>query len=41
MVGPSCFSLVWEDPQYLPNLEEVRDPARWIDRVGGRSLEIA
>ncbi|MGO9195650.1 MAG: zinc-dependent metalloprotease [Acidimicrobiales bacterium] len=39
--GPELFSLVWEDPQYLPNLEEVRDPARWIDRVGGRSLEIA
>ncbi|MHB1987376.1 MAG: zinc-dependent metalloprotease [Acidimicrobiales bacterium] len=39
--GPELFSLVWEDARYLPSLEEVRDPARWIDRVGGRSLEIA
>jgi coenzyme F420 biosynthesis associated uncharacterized protein len=39
--GLDLFSLVWEDPQYLPNLEEVRDPALWLGRVGGRSLEIA
>ncbi len=38
---PGLLALVWEDPQYLPSLDEVRDPPRWIDRVGGRSLEIA
>jgi coenzyme F420 biosynthesis associated uncharacterized protein len=39
--GPGLLELVWEGPQYLPDLDEVRDPPRWIDRVGGRSLEIA
>lgn len=39
--GPAVFSLVWQGPEYLPTIEEVREPARWIDRVGGRSLEIA
>lgn len=39
--GRELFSLVWERPEYLPTLQEVRDPGRWIDRVGGRSLEIA
>ena len=39
--GPALLALMWEAPEQLPSLEEVRDPARWIDRVGGRSLEIA
>ena len=39
--GPELLARVWEGPQYLPDLEEVRDPPRWIDRVGGRSLEPA
>jgi coenzyme F420 biosynthesis associated uncharacterized protein len=38
---PALLGLVWEHPQYLPSLDEVRDPPRWIARVGGRSLEIA
>lgn len=38
---PGMISLVWEDVSHLPSLDEVRDPARWIDRVGRRSLEIA
>lgn len=39
--GHALLSLVWEDASYLPTLDEVRDPPRWIARVGGRSLEIA
>ncbi len=39
--GEGLLSLVWHAPENLPSLEEVREPARWIDRVGGRSLEIA
>ncbi len=39
--GPELFARVWEDPDHLPTLEEVRDPARWVDRVGGRRLELA
>ncbi|MHB8245773.1 MAG: zinc-dependent metalloprotease [Acidimicrobiales bacterium] len=39
--GPDLLALVWEDARYLPTLDEVRDPPLWIDRVGGRSLEIA
>jgi coenzyme F420 biosynthesis associated uncharacterized protein len=39
--GPELFAKVWEDPSHLPTLEEVRDPARWISRLGGRTLELA
>ncbi len=40
-VGPAVFSLVWQGPGYLPTMDEVRDPEAWIERVGGRSREIA
>jgi coenzyme F420 biosynthesis associated uncharacterized protein len=39
--GPELFARVWEEPEHLPTLEEVRDPARWISRLGGRRLELA
>jgi len=39
--GPELLSRVWEDPESLPALEEIKDPARWISRVGGRALELA
>ncbi len=39
--GPELFGRVWEEPDHLPTLEEVRDPARWVSRLGGRRLEIA
>ncbi|MGH9297080.1 MAG: zinc-dependent metalloprotease [Acidimicrobiales bacterium] len=39
--GNGLLSRVWEGPERLPSLEEVRNPARWIDRVGGLSLELA
>ncbi|MGH9295359.1 MAG: zinc-dependent metalloprotease, partial [Acidimicrobiales bacterium] len=39
--GPELLARVWDDPANLPSLEEVRDPGAWIDRVGGRTLELA
>jgi len=39
--GPALLARVWEDPSHLPTLEEVRDPARWVSRLGGRTLELA
>jgi len=36
--GPALLARVWEAPEHLPSMEEIRDPARWIDRVGGREL---
>jgi coenzyme F420 biosynthesis associated uncharacterized protein len=31
--GPSALDVVWEAPDRLPTLEEIRDPQRWLDRV--------
>ncbi|MFZ0173642.1 MAG: zinc-dependent metalloprotease [Acidimicrobiales bacterium] len=39
--GSELFARVWEEPDHLPTLEEVRDPARWVSRLGGRRLELA
>jgi coenzyme F420 biosynthesis associated uncharacterized protein len=33
--GDELFAKVWSAPSMLPSLEEVRDPSRWIARVGG------
>ncbi len=32
--GPRAIDRAWERPEHLPSLEEIRDPARWISRVG-------
>ena len=29
--GPALLARVWEGPEWLPTLEEIRDPARWVD----------
>ncbi|MGH9305000.1 MAG: zinc-dependent metalloprotease, partial [Acidimicrobiales bacterium] len=39
--GAELLARIWEEPANLPTLEEVRHPQRWIDRVGGRALELA
>jgi len=31
--GPALLSRVWEDAGRLPDLAEIRDPQRWIDRM--------
>ncbi len=33
--GPPLMARVWEGPEWLPTLEEVRDPALWVARAGG------
>jgi coenzyme F420 biosynthesis associated uncharacterized protein len=36
--GPELLDRVWESPGLLPSIEEIRDPQRWIDRVGPQAL---
>jgi coenzyme F420 biosynthesis associated uncharacterized protein len=33
--GPALLARVWEGPEWLPTLEEIRDPARWVARADG------
>ena len=35
-VGMEGFNLVWAGPENLPRIEELTDPARWVERVHGR-----
>jgi coenzyme F420 biosynthesis associated uncharacterized protein len=35
--GPELFARVWESPEMLPSLEEIRAPNRWIARATGVS----
>jgi len=32
--GPELLDHAWRGPEWLPSLEEIRDPAAWIDRIG-------
>lgn len=34
--GVELVDRLWEDPANLPDLGEIRDPARWLGRVAGR-----
>jgi coenzyme F420 biosynthesis associated uncharacterized protein len=36
LVGMEGFNRVWEGPSNLPTIEELTDPARWVERVHGR-----
>jgi uncharacterized protein (DUF2342 family) len=33
--GPELMARVWEGPEWLPTLEEIRDPTLWVARAGG------
>jgi coenzyme F420 biosynthesis associated uncharacterized protein len=33
--GPLLLARVWEGPEWLPTLEEIREPAAWVARAGG------
>jgi len=33
--GAELLALVWSGPEMLPTLDEIRDPSRWVARVGG------
>ena len=35
-VGMDGFNRVWSGPETLPLVEELTDPARWVERVHGR-----
>lgn len=35
--GPELFARVWESPEMLPSLDEIRAPNRWIARATGVS----
>jgi uncharacterized protein (DUF2342 family) len=32
-IGMNGLNRVWEGPEYMPTLQEIRDPGLWIDRV--------
>ncbi|HEX7444127.1 MAG TPA: zinc-dependent metalloprotease [Acidimicrobiales bacterium] len=32
--GPELLDHAWRGPEWLPSLEEIRDPSAWIDRIG-------
>jgi coenzyme F420 biosynthesis associated uncharacterized protein len=36
-VGMQGFNRVWESPETLPTLLEIRDPSAWVARVHGRA----
>ncbi len=38
--GPALLERAWEDPANLPTLAEIRDPDRWIARVGASSIAV-
>jgi coenzyme F420 biosynthesis associated uncharacterized protein len=33
--GPALMARVWEGPEWLPTLEEIREPSLWVARAGG------
>ena len=33
--GTALLDNAWRGPEWLPTLEEIRDPSAWIARVGG------
>ena len=33
--GTGLFDRVWRGPEWLPTLEEIRDPQQWIARAEG------
>jgi uncharacterized protein (DUF2342 family) len=32
-IGMQGLNRVWEGAEYMPTLEEIRDPGLWMDRV--------
>lgn len=39
--GPRLIDRCWQGPEYLPTIEEIRDPQRWLDRVGDSPISAA
>jgi coenzyme F420 biosynthesis associated uncharacterized protein len=36
--GPRAIDVCWEGPDRLPTLDEIRQPQRWLDRVGSGAV---
>jgi putative hydrolase len=36
--GPTLLARVWEGPEMLPTLDEIRQPERWVTRAGPAQL---
>jgi coenzyme F420 biosynthesis associated uncharacterized protein len=36
--GPALLARVWEAPDRLPTLDEIRDPSSWVDRMNSLQL---
>jgi coenzyme F420 biosynthesis associated uncharacterized protein len=36
--GPDLLARVWEGPEQLPTIEEIRDPSLWVARMGSSRL---
>ncbi len=32
--GPALLAQVWQAPEWLPTVDEIRDPGRWVARAG-------
>jgi len=39
--GAPAFARVWRGPEWLPTLEEIRDPARWLARADALEAQAA
>ncbi|MEA3078513.1 MAG: hypothetical protein QOF60_3421 [Actinomycetota bacterium] len=39
--GRALLDAVWQSPDQLPDLAEIRDPDRWMARVGGQGAGLA
>ena len=37
--GMDTFNRVWTSPETLPTKDEISDPARWLERVGGNGAK--
>ena len=35
--GDRAVDVIWEDPQHLPSMAEIRNPASWMERVSAAS----
>jgi putative hydrolase len=36
--GPDALAPVWRGPEWMPTLDELKDPDRWLSRVGTLQL---
>jgi coenzyme F420 biosynthesis associated uncharacterized protein len=39
--GPDLLARVWRGPEWLPSLDEIRNPADWVARAGGATAALS